>query len=284
MNYSKIGIGKVPIHLDIEVTTRCNLRCIYCEQSFNRPKARDLDYMIYMKAIDEFIQKGGCSIKLCYVGEPLLHPKIIDMVQYARNVGIIDIIISTNGMLLNESMARGLIKAGLTSITFSVDSCKKEVYENIRIGSKFDRVVNNIRNFKFCKDIMNSAFPIIRIQTIIQPETKEEIESNEYHEFWEDYADEIRVHPYIEDYKELEDFEGNLDFLCPSPFRRMTLRADRYIAICCGTRSNGKIIGSFPEQNLEDLWNSERFKKIRKLMKEKKAHEIDICKRCSSRR
>ena len=66
-------LGRVPLHIDLEVTTRCNLKCVMCEHSFDPPKPMDLDVDLGKKIIKEFAEKGGCAIKFCYLGEPLLY-------------------------------------------------------------------------------------------------------------------------------------------------------------------------------------------------------------------
>ena len=77
----KKEIRRVPIHLDLEVTTKCNYRCIMCEHSYNPPKPQDLDVKLAKKIIEEFAEKGGCSIKFCYLGEPLLYDDLFALVK-----------------------------------------------------------------------------------------------------------------------------------------------------------------------------------------------------------
>ena len=86
-------IEEFPIHLDIEINSTCNLRCIMCFQSSekSRPEPGYMDFSVFKKIIDEGVIYGLCSIKPTFRGEPLLHPKIVDMVKYAKNKGILEI-------------------------------------------------------------------------------------------------------------------------------------------------------------------------------------------------
>ena len=63
--------GSFPLHLDIELTTTCNLKCIQCFQSFDPPEPQFMDFELYKKIIDQ----GPKAVKLNYRGEPLLYPK-----------------------------------------------------------------------------------------------------------------------------------------------------------------------------------------------------------------
>ena len=50
----------------------------------------------------------------------------------------------SNGSLITEPVARGMIEAGLDAINISVDASGKEVFESTRIGLKYDKVIANI--------------------------------------------------------------------------------------------------------------------------------------------
>ncbi|MBF0301235.1 MAG: hypothetical protein HQK51_21180, partial [Oligoflexia bacterium] len=115
----KFIVSPFPIHLDIEASSRCNLRCTFCDKLplLTKKQLGDIDYNLFCKIIDEGAAKGLQSLKLSYRGEPLLHKKIIDMVKYAKIRGVLDIYFNTNGMLLNEDVSLKLIKAGLNRIS-----------------------------------------------------------------------------------------------------------------------------------------------------------------------
>lgn len=76
-------------------------------------------------------------------GEPLLQPRLVDWLGEARSAGC-ETGILTNGLLLNEKKAQQLIDAGLNWICFSVDGATAEIYEEIRVGSNFEKVCQNL--------------------------------------------------------------------------------------------------------------------------------------------
>ena len=91
------------------------------------------------------------SVKLIWRGEPLLHPKVKELIQYAKESGIIEVIINTNGTNLNTKKANELIDSGLDQLIYSFDGGTKETYEKMRPGrfkkNNFEDVFNNIKNF-----------------------------------------------------------------------------------------------------------------------------------------
>ena len=283
-NYPKLKIiERVPCHLDIEITTRCNLKCIMCEHTTDPPAPLDLSLLVYKKIIDEFAEKGGCAIKLCYLGEPLLHKELDKMKKYAKDKGIIDVMLATNGNLLTKTLASKLIKSGLDSITFSIDSCKNEIYKQIRCRGDLDRVIEGLKHLNALKKEYNSKTPKIIIQGIPMPLNKEEIETGQYENFWKSYANLVRISPYCEDFINALNYEVESNFFCEGIYQRMTIRADGKIVLCCGIRKDNKILGDIREDSLEDVWLGKEFCHIRKLMNEHKSHLIDACKACSYR-
>jgi len=106
-----------PIHLDIEATSSCNLKCVMCPRTelVNQGlfwKVQHFDFEVYKRLIDEGVENGLSSVKYNYLGEPLQQPRLIEMIEYAKEKGIIDVQFNTNAVLLRESISRRLIKSG----------------------------------------------------------------------------------------------------------------------------------------------------------------------------
>jgi MoaA/NifB/PqqE/SkfB family radical SAM enzyme len=79
-------------------------------------------------------------------GEPLLHNDFGKMLDYAKGK-FFELKVNTNAMLLDEDMAHKLLASGVNDLVFSIDSADKAQYEKIRVGAKFDTVLENIKNF-----------------------------------------------------------------------------------------------------------------------------------------
>lgn len=125
-----------PINLDIEASMACNLRCPMCprtvrinEKDKKLRESAHFDFALYKRLIDEAAEIGVYAVKLNWLGEPLMNPRIVDMVKYAKDRGIEDVLMNTNAVLLTEEMSRNLIAAGIDKLFFSFDSPYKDNYE-----------------------------------------------------------------------------------------------------------------------------------------------------------
>ena len=149
------------------------------------------------------------SIKFNWRGEPLLHPKLPDFINYAKKKGILDTIINTNATTLGEKKCRDLINAGLDYIIYSFDGGSKETYEKNRPGrfkaNSFDAVYKNIQTLKKVKDEMESPFPFTKIQMILTEETFNE--KDNFYNLFNDYVDDVTVNPYTERGGKLSDLD-----------------------------------------------------------------------------
>ena len=108
-----------------------------------------------MDLIDQAADLQIPSIKFNWRGEPLLHPKLLKFIEYAKKKGILDTIINTNATTLSEKKCNELIDAGLDYIIYSFDSGSKKTYEKNRPGrfkeNSFDKVYENIKTLKRIK-------------------------------------------------------------------------------------------------------------------------------------
>ncbi len=140
--------------LRISVTDRCNFRCSYCmpKEVFNSDYEflrRDdlLSFEEITRISNVFAQLGVKKIRLTG-GEPLLRKKLPVLIEQLSNIlGIEDISLTTNGVLLNKEMAQQLKDAGLKRITISLDALDNETFKAISdVGFDVDKVLQAIEN------------------------------------------------------------------------------------------------------------------------------------------
>jgi radical SAM protein with 4Fe4S-binding SPASM domain len=113
-------------------------------------------------------------IKLIGLGEPLLNPNIGAMVRYAKRKGL-EVTIVSNFSLVKPQILEELVEAQLDYLGVSMDAASSELFEKIRIGAKFEDVVNNVRHLVRLKQKTNSSKPIIIFRTTISEYNNEEI-------------------------------------------------------------------------------------------------------------
>ena len=291
-------IDDFPIHVDFETAAPCNLRCVMCFQSdkefHEKNKLGYLDFELFKKGIDEgrqekFGDKKLASIKLNYRGEPLLHPKLVDMVRYAKQKGVVEVMINTNGTLMTEAKARALIDAGIDKVIFSVDGCTKEVYESIRVGAKFDQVVENISRFRRLRDeigktnAVGELKPRIRIQAVLQDLNKHQVE--DFKKFWGPHVDIVA---FDDMYDMSLGSKGSFpavekEFACPQLWHRLFVNWNGNITLCCGDTYNQEIVGNLNHDNMEGIWKNRKLMAFRKLHLDGRSGDMKICDGCGLR-
>ena len=276
-------IGDFPLHLDIEASSVCNLKCTFCETTFEKVGTRYgyMDFDIFKKIIDEGAECGLYAIKLNSGarGEPLLNKNIIKMVEYAKNKGIIDVYMNTNAALLTRELGEKLIRAGMDRISISFEGTEPETYEKYRVGAKFEKVRNNILEFIMLRNNLKAEIPKIRMQTVATPELLPKIK--EFGEYWGKLVDEVA---FI-DFKDYSNKNNSLisDWICPYLWQRMMVTWDGTISVCGFDYSDNHKLGNARQDSIREAWNGKEMEHIRKLHREGKAHEIAICNGCPFR-
>ena len=135
----KIVLKSKMKRLWVTVTSRCNIRCKTCGLWKNQ---WDLPY----KTAKEVMENYPYMERLVWLGgEVFLYKHFEEMFDEACKWNNLKQQIITNGYVLNEKWMNKIIKAENTELTFSIDGVTKEVYEEIRQGSNFERVISNIR-------------------------------------------------------------------------------------------------------------------------------------------
>lgn len=134
--------------LYIEPTSRCNLRCETCiRETWNEPLG-SMDKQTFDSLVEQMKEmKSLHTVMFGGFGEPTFHKDILYMVGKVKALGL-NVEITTNGTLLNQTMAKGLLEKGLDMLWVSFDSCSADMYEDIRDGANFNNVVNNIRELQ----------------------------------------------------------------------------------------------------------------------------------------
>lgn len=124
--------------ITISITESCCMKCKHCSQSAPYGKGKEIpSTKIKSLLIDAY--KLGARYFGVFGGEPLLHPNIYDIIQYAYRIGYKDVVIFTKGTLIDNDKAKLLKSIGITRIQVSCDS---------HIPSKYDKIVGHKDTFK----------------------------------------------------------------------------------------------------------------------------------------
>jgi 12,18-didecarboxysiroheme deacetylase len=129
------------------VTKACNLKCIHCYAKADNKRAPDeLTTEEGYKLLEDLVQFGSPVI-LFSGGEPLVRPDILDLIYRAVNLGL-RTVISTNGVLIDDSLAKEFKKLGVSYVGISLDGWK-EVHDKFRgVKGAFEKVISAVEACK----------------------------------------------------------------------------------------------------------------------------------------
>ena len=155
--------NNLPLEIQLEVTTHCNIQCLMCPRSSFVSTPMHMPYDILRKSFSFFpsalkvIPFGG--------GEPLLYPHFMELVESIKKSEA-EIYFNTNATLLTEDLARRLVALDVDRISFSLDGAIQKTFESIRKGAKFVTVINNIAALNAIKREQGKSLPVMGISFI----------------------------------------------------------------------------------------------------------------------
>jgi MoaA/NifB/PqqE/SkfB family radical SAM enzyme len=262
-----VASGFRPLCVDIEVASICDLACKFCYRETLATPDKIMSMDLFKNIADQVSALGVPSVKLNWRGEPLMNPRLPEMIHYLKKSGVLEVIINTNATHLTEEVSRRLIESGLDYMIFSFDGGTKETYEKLRVGrfkkNEFNGVYNNILNFSKIRKELGYIYPRTKIQMILTEDTVNEQE--DFYSNFNNIVDEVTVTPYTERggevdkltieeksvyLKKIEKYslEYGTPYLrntfgdifvttgrlaCAQPFQRQMITYDGRVAMCC---------------------------------------------------
>ena len=118
---------KSPLEAQLIVTRRCNLSCGYCSEFDHSSPPVPLETL--KERIDALHRLGVINIALLG-GEPLMHPNLVEIVEYASRSSQVSI--TTNGFLLKPDLIERLNQVGLSNLQISIDALNADPTDYIQ--------------------------------------------------------------------------------------------------------------------------------------------------------
>jgi MoaA/NifB/PqqE/SkfB family radical SAM enzyme len=281
----------LPIRLWIETSSRCNLSCRLCVNKDIDPSLKgDMDFDLYKKIIND-VWRYVFDVNLFHRGEPLLNPRIVDMIKYA-NSKTIKTRIHTNGVLLNENLSREIIKAGLNLISFSFDGYSKDTYEKNRIGASFEKTLDNIITFLKLKKELKSKTPFTIVQVMEFDENLSEcdfeIQKNNFMKKFENLSPDriVTRNPHnwggLLELKGIEKIDRSQAKMipCTFPWYSLTIFYDGKVYLCPQDFEGAILAGDALRNSIKDIFNNETMVRMRTNFKNRTIEGIDPCNNC----
>ncbi len=259
--------------LIIEPTNVCNLKCSFCfvTEGMTR-KGGFMELDLFKKIIDDCPDLEHLCMHNW--GEPLLNKDLFKMFDYASESGIPNIVMNTNGTLLDDETIERIVRGPLTILRFSIDG-SPETYKRVR-GVELAEIEKNILKVKAVRDRLRPELSLGVVFTV-EEESQEDVD--EYIAYWEDRVDHVRLQPKL--------IQSPRDTACPEPFGKdygkLVALWDGRVIPCCVDYNATLVLGNAWDDKISDLWHGHAIEKLRQEHEEKKFPEVCVnCNECET--
>jgi radical SAM protein with 4Fe4S-binding SPASM domain len=290
---------RIPLTIQIEATSKCNLRCPVCSHSRENDSGKHLTVGELERIVDR-LPSSLKQVKLSGIGEPLLSPHFFSLIDFLAERRIM-CSFYTNGTLLTPQKCEAIIKRrNIISLAISCDGARKETFENTRLGANFETWTQFVRYFL---DKAKEERPDLRIEanTVITRQNFNQLEEiirfvaelGFYSIFFLETipVDDIaaanvpsKTDLYSIDFQNLSELGRSLGLgvnggihrdipllrrvKCGQPWMYIFVRANGNVQPCCAVFGSEKVavMGNIFDEDFTNIWKGDRFREFRKSM------------------
>lgn len=285
-----------PRGIHVVTLNKCNLACVMCP--YHSPKYKSHHTSGYFdeyrsmsmetfRRIADYAGRNGISLQFGQIEEPLMHKRIFEFISYARQAGVPNIHMSTNGTFMTKEKADILLETGITSVMFSIDATSPETYKEIR-GSDLENLEANARYFiQRAREKGIKTWASFILQN--QPDGEREAFLQKWRKIGVTYVTfyVLTDHdPKTGKFIRTEEFREKGDrYPCASPWLQSVAFPDGEISLCCKTMTDvgwrGVVsVGSLKDTEFERIWTSEKYRKVRDELIKGHFEEFQVCADC----
>ena len=191
-----IKADSFPKIIVVDTCSYCNLSCSMCFHKDMKRKKGVMAWSLYTRIINEIASEDkNARVWLVFFGEALIIKNIdngiFDMIRYAKRKGLTDVVLNTNGCLMDEECCKKLIASGLDSIYIGIDAATKETYEKYRVDGDFNKAVKNV----FTLAALNTSDLKIYVQFVQMEGNKHEEQA--FIDFWSKHNVIVKIRPMV---------------------------------------------------------------------------------------
>ena len=265
---------RMPEIVQIESTNICNAKCVFCPRDDMHRRQGIMTVELFRKIVDECVELGITHVRMHNYGEAFIDKKLVEKVRYAKQQGIKEVGMISNGSLITDQIARGMIDAGLDAINISVDASGKEVFESTRIGLKYDKVIANIERLVRLRAESGKRRPKLILSFVRQNNSADE---QAFIEHWRAIADKIHVTD-LHNWAGTLNKESDVNYPCYRPWLTFTALWDGRVSLCCADFDGKTILGDLNTHSIAEIWNAQAYRDVRRQHLE--SGGPDICRAC----
>lgn len=275
-------LDEFPPYLQIEPTSVCNYRCVFCYQTDSEFTARANGYMgamdldLFKEVIDQAVGKVE-FLSLASRGEPLLCKDIDTMLEYCIGK-FLGLKLNTNASMLTEQRCHAILSGGVNTIVFSADAAKEPLYSQLRVKGSLDKVLNNV---KLLQSIKKKHYPNSKIITRVSGVMfGEDQDMDSMVSLWGDFVDQVVFVAYNPWENVYESPVNTVAAPCSDLWRRMFVWYDGRVNPCDTDYKSMLSVGNIKGKSLAQLWRAEAYEALRRQHLQKNRSCVNPCQRC----
>lgn len=263
----------------------CNAGCPNCP--YNNSEIRD-EYADALFMPDDLFKRiadecgpHGSMLRISGGGEPMLHPRAVELMEYAKSKGA-KVGLITNGSAFGEGDLERLVKAGVDAIEFSVDAGDAETYSWARPGLDWEVLNANVREAVALRERLGSP-----TRVIVSAINQEGVDVAMVESHWTPIADKVQIRKYLtwgynEDHSaDATPYLPPEDRIpCPWLFERLNVDSKGQVTLCGEDIAFAEQFANVNERTIADIWHGPEFTRLRELHLAGRGDEIAICSRC----
>lgn len=278
---SERKIDHYPPYLQIEPSSICNFRCVFCYQtdksfSGNKKFMGSMPFELYKKIVDEIEGKIE-FISLASRGEPLICKDIGKMLEYSRGK-FLNLKMNTNASLLSEKHCHQLLSGAVNTVVFSADAAEEPLYSKLRVNGNLDKVLRNIERFE---KIRTTEYKDSKVTTRVSGVLVNEMQNmDKMKSLWGGLVDQISFVKYNPWENVYISPMSDVTTPCSDLWRRMFVWYDGLVNPCDTDYKSDLQVGNVKTDTIKDLWKSDGYKSLRDSHTGGKRSCVGPCNRC----
>jgi MoaA/NifB/PqqE/SkfB family radical SAM enzyme len=250
----------LPEIVQIESTNMCNAKCVFCPRDEMHRVEGIMSMELYRKVVDECAELGITHVRMHNYGEAFLDRTLVEKIRYAKQKGIKEVGLISNGSLITDRVAQGIVDAGLDAINISVDASGREVFDSTRIGLNYDKVIANIERLVRIRAEAGKRRPKLILSFVRQNNS---VDEQAFIEHWRHIADKIHITD-LHNWGGTLNAESDVNYPCYRPWLTFTVLWDGRVSLCCADFDGRTILGDLNASTIRDVWNNEAYRTARR--------------------
>ncbi|MFC1993395.1 radical SAM/SPASM domain-containing protein [Chloroflexota bacterium] len=289
-----------PLHIHVELTNYCNLKCKVCPTGIGRLARRPaaMEPTLFERLMNE-VGPYLLTASLWGWGESLLHPQFADILRILQNRGVTTFI-STNGQNLDdEKIVQALIKYPPTYLIVCLDGITDKTNSPFRVGAKIAPALAGVRRLAKMKRQKGNVFPLLHLRYIVMKHNEHELselpqfaKENEFelltirtlsiidapddtHRDLIPNGEKLRAYGYRNNKR-----ISRADFICEKAFIFPAVFVDGTVVACDQDCNAQQPYGSLADgSSFADIWWGKRAGEVRKTIRDNLGR-FSFCQNC----